>query len=456
MKEHPEVLRILPKDDLDPTRTSNPWNESNLKAILGKIVSIEGLRTFILIDGLDEFEDGKHATNRRVCEVLNEIESNANGHLKICCSSRPTKVFSDQFCGKAQLSMQSLTESDIKTYVEQKLGDKCSEQLIDEVLTKAQGVFLWVALAVSNLQDGIDIEDSPHELEERLGRLPEGLDGLFTHMLGLIDPSVRKEAAKYFHITLMSASSAHNSPICEWVVALNEEYFELGPEPITGANVIRLCDDCRKLEKRIKFCTAGLCEVSPPSPGQKWILGQKSDDSETQKLWPFIDLLYPQFIHRTVTDFLHKTGEYDAALHDEVRKADFEIGSLRCFIVLLEQSETLGLELSDIGLIHGLLDAMSTIRRYMEDKKLALDEYVSRLKKALERIVGTRWENLRLDNLCFSESFLELCAESGLRSYVDQILRIDISTPDHSMQQMLDRMLCACLSWCKYLCVPSD
>jgi len=87
--------------------------------------------------------------------------------VKVCASSRPHVVFETAFATWPSLRLQDLTYNDIKNYVEDRLvKDESVQELfarepvettkvVDEIIEAADGVFLWVYLAVSSLLRGV-------------------------------------------------------------------------------------------------------------------------------------------------------------------------------------------------------------------------------------------------------------------------------------------------------------
>ena len=181
---------------------ANPWNESNLLAILRDIVRQGDIRLCLFIDGLDEFGDGKATSNSKIVDVVQTLiaESSSSRNLKLLIASRPLRLFSDVFAHRPQLTMQAMNEYDIRKYVDRELGEKADEEVRREILQKARGVFLWVTLAVQSLKAGISYEDDPSQLRMRLNDLPDGLQQLFGHMLAKIDPVHYQEVATYFRV----------------------------------------------------------------------------------------------------------------------------------------------------------------------------------------------------------------------------------------------------------------
>ncbi|GIJ99621.1 hypothetical protein Aspvir_003622 [Aspergillus viridinutans] len=107
--------------------------------------------------------------------------------VNLCVSSRPLNYFRDKFKGCPSLAMQHLTQPDIDHYIEVRLGsseaikeiksleEEAVEQLIFDLKSKAQGVFLWVILVVDQLL--LTCRDEPHMKAVRrvFDSLPEDL-----------------------------------------------------------------------------------------------------------------------------------------------------------------------------------------------------------------------------------------------------------------------------------------
>jgi hypothetical protein len=158
------------------------------------------------IDGLDEFlgeSSGLIALVQRLVSYPN---------VKICTSSRPWIVFEDAFKQQPNLMLQHRTLSDIAHYANESLSTNLAFQelrqynadyasrLIENITTKASGVFLWVVLVVRSLLEGLEQGDRPTELQRRLDHLPEELHNLFKKMLHGLTGDHFRDAAQLFQI----------------------------------------------------------------------------------------------------------------------------------------------------------------------------------------------------------------------------------------------------------------
>lgn len=146
------------------------------------------------IDGLDEFEpDGHRATYLDLVRLLktwclNQVES-----IKICVSSREYPVFETEFAEFPQLRLHHLTVDDmrivardfLRSYHIIQLGlDVYSLMEIEwELVSKSDGVFLWLTLVIRNLEDGLINGDNFKDLSSRIFSLPTELSDLYVNLL---------------------------------------------------------------------------------------------------------------------------------------------------------------------------------------------------------------------------------------------------------------------------------
>lgn len=120
--------------------------------------------------------------------------------MKCCISSRPLNVFENAFRGdeERKLMLQDLARHDMQIYVYDKLGedhrfralalkDKRWKDLIQRIVDKAEGVFLWVHLVVQSLLHGLEDDNDIPDMQERVDILPSDLEKYSKHMLGEID-----------------------------------------------------------------------------------------------------------------------------------------------------------------------------------------------------------------------------------------------------------------------------
>ncbi|KAI1483803.1 hypothetical protein F4774DRAFT_425487 [Daldinia eschscholtzii] len=188
------------------TKDPKPFSENELQRILGSVIAfVSSTKSLCLfIDGLDEF-DGSH---EGLIEFFKDIIKTLP--VKVCVASRPWRVFETAMEGKPSLMIEDLTFNDIKNYVTsrfesdsefkslQKRETEFSRSLIEDVVRKASGVFLWVSIVVTSLLEGIKCGDRISDLQRRLSQLPPDLESLYDRILQNLDPFYLEHAAQYF------------------------------------------------------------------------------------------------------------------------------------------------------------------------------------------------------------------------------------------------------------------
>lgn len=297
-REHPEVAPLPGRNE-----PLSDWTERRLVKVFKSITCDvpRSYRMCFFVDGLDEFS-GDHGAL-----VLMFLELVQDPNMKIVLSSRPDQKFDQAFGSGAMLKLQDLTKADIKMFVSDKLlsyprvklmaaqkprsiSEGTIYDLINNIVEKSDGVFLWVDLAVKDQIKGIDDEDSLEQLKERLRILPAGLEDLYAHMLTRIDKVHRKEAAWFLQIALsfLEDGKLENPSLLDYTLAVYERLDrDLGsPANFPSQDVINRCQPTRR---RITTTCAGLLEV------------HHFDPSDCQATNP--EQLRVMFLHRTVADF---------------------------------------------------------------------------------------------------------------------------------------------------------
>ena len=318
--------------DVPYDRIAFHWTTATLLDSLKKLVQFKVMpvRFCFFIDGLDEYEstEGDHSGLVKMLEKLT-----ISADIKLCVSNRPWFVFHDAFGGnlKRYMKLEDLTREDIKMYVHSKLEESArfrqlrSEDagyigLEDEVVEKAEGVFLWVYLVVQSLLRGMTQADQISTLQERLRAPPTRLDEYFQHMLDSIEPVYRSHTAQTFQKCL--AASEPLSLMTYWFLDEHEN-FDLYAKlnPLTEKEVLRRHDDMRR---RLDGRTKGLLEAREK-------VGHHGPKHP-------ISTHYVGFLHRTARDFV-KSRDVQQMLQPYV-SSDFN-AEMRIVRALLTKSKAL-------------------------------------------------------------------------------------------------------------------
>jgi hypothetical protein len=251
-------------------------------------------KIFLLIDGLDEF-NGSYSQQIHLIEF---IQSLLTSDVKLCVSSRPWNVFEDAFNTRPCLRLEELTYGDIRHYCSSNLsnnlgfaalqgGDpKAASDLIENVSTKACGVFLWVILVVNSLREGLTDGERLSDLQKRLDSLPSDLETLFWRILNSVDFERISQLLQIVRTSPISISILHLSYADE---DDPEFVFNLPTKPLPYAMISSRVELMRR---RLNACGKGLLE---PQGGNS-----RNDPHATVG-----------YLHRTVKDFIHKTDIWD-------------------------------------------------------------------------------------------------------------------------------------------------
>ncbi|KAI0428022.1 hypothetical protein F5Y09DRAFT_13027 [Xylaria sp. FL1042] len=166
---------------------------------------LHGIRICLFIDGLDEFDIGKiNQSYRGLVDKLRQWTKNSGGHMKMCVSSRIEEPFMDMLEERKRFTLHNLTTRDIKLFIEQSLGrhskfqmhkqkspEECRD-LVDNIIQSAQGVFLWVAPVLKELEAGLDDGIPLKRLREIISEKPADLETLLEHIMSSISKTSRR------------------------------------------------------------------------------------------------------------------------------------------------------------------------------------------------------------------------------------------------------------------------
>lgn len=251
------------------------------------------------LDGLDEY-DGRPTD---IIEMVDILKSFLN--VKICVSSRPWNEFEDHF-GKDspwKLYMQDLTRDDIDIYVKDTLGrnvrfqqlreeDPQCPDFVSNLVTDADGVFLWVFLVTRSLLEGLTNADRIKDLQNRLNEVPKDLEEYFRKILFSTENRYRTQTARIIIIAL----HAHlELPLMAYWVIDQEDpkyFFDCPVQTPTDETLTSRLDS---MTRRLKVLTKGLLDDG---------CGGMGYDPENRYAAHAIFEHQVTFLHRTVKDYL--------------------------------------------------------------------------------------------------------------------------------------------------------
>jgi len=292
----PDAFKATILMNSDHKQPNHTWNRSDLLDAFKRLTQLElsGTKFCLFLDGLDEYE-GDHD------ELIDLIRDLTKLEIKLCVASRPWNVFEDAFGNnqECKLYLQDLNKADIERYVNDKLRSRRefqriqvnnhieANEVVQEIIERSQGVFLWVVLVVRSLTEGLRNHDRLSQLHQRLRAFPSDLNEFFSHILKSMDSTYRVQAAHMCQVTL----SAHEplTPLAFWYLDEEEDNPDMAlTMPIQPMTAQVLDYRMEEMKIRINGRCKGLLEVTTT----------EHDGNVTSHV---------DFLHRTVKDFLKTT-----------------------------------------------------------------------------------------------------------------------------------------------------
>ncbi|KAF5709169.1 hypothetical protein FGLOB1_6035 [Fusarium globosum] len=305
-------------------RDRGDWDINEVKKALCWAIKFSGNTFCIFLDGLDEakdFEDlpwGDHQNTQVIYDLL------SLNNIKLCASSREENPFCRFFAGQPHLRTHQLNKNDIYHYAKNRLevsglSSDNRSRLLSTVVDKANGVFLWVVLAVNSLNQAIR-SGGANEIEERLAQTPSDLHNLLVDMWNRPGDDAKLstyniEASRFFSLALtaidieigLESYPCFSEMPLLWMRSLLVMATALEDKPLTSiwsaGREVRPDDlqaRCEREEARLKLVSRGLLEVTTP----------KDEDFA-----PYVGnealgnyaLKRVEFIHRCAFDFITDT-----------------------------------------------------------------------------------------------------------------------------------------------------
>lgn len=340
LSEQSACEAVLEKHPGTRTKDSvSDWSEDELQGVLFKVLQALGRPLCLFIDGLDEISSS--AGQDRVLEFVNSLRRAPV--VKMCVSSRPEPLFQQCLSQYPMFRVQDLNMFDIARFAAHTLktafegsqvdfGEdnlKYKGKILRHLCEVADGVFLWVALAVRSLKAGLVKGDGPKELDQRLYALPSDLATLYNSMwdrLGDEKEIYQRDAARYINLlwmdkagpSLMSYLQRRSNSLIVILLAYDrslsqrilKDYNDSG-HPISRDTLNRHLNRQRiGLEARC----AGLVEVRKDPFGSSYASRLKDDRLH--------------FIHRSAQDFILNQSGPERLLDKDDSTEDMRLNSL--------------------------------------------------------------------------------------------------------------------------------
>ncbi|KAK3897542.1 hypothetical protein C8A05DRAFT_38902 [Staphylotrichum tortipilum] len=209
---------------VDQLQAVNVW-----ASIFQDLAFCEGEETpmFWVIDGLDEADDPK-----TLVQLFKKLE--ATHRLRIWIASRHIKEMTAVRAFGAKVSLDEITlddtSHDIRAYADRSVSSILPDGALDvkddickTILHKAQGSFLWVSLAIDQLENKWH---TPEAIREALEDLPEGMEGFYDRMMTTIGSQTATRALAC-RILTWAICSFRPLNLAELEIALAHEFPRL-------------------------------------------------------------------------------------------------------------------------------------------------------------------------------------------------------------------------------------
>lgn len=200
LKNHYGRLGQIQKD-----LENREWTREHLYDALRRLISQRKVKInlLLILDALDEY-DGRPEFIASFLRDLENIELSST-HLRILFSSRPWKIFIEEFASTPGFQIHDHTRMDIEELCATRMPQddmalKLLSPLVPEIVTRTRGVFIWVKLVMNELTTMLTVADDmrmPHlqeELAQCLDSLPDELDEFYRLIIERIPTSVRWDA----------------------------------------------------------------------------------------------------------------------------------------------------------------------------------------------------------------------------------------------------------------------
>jgi len=217
-----------------------------------------GIRICLFIDGLDEFDDTNiNQSRRELVEKLQKWTTSSNGNVKICVSSRIEEPFMQMFDRSKRFTLHNLTKEDINIYIQstlqahptfrkhQEKSPRECRALIFSVEQYTQGVFLWVALVLKELESCLDDGSSVELLQGIVHKIPQNWNDFLEDILSRINKHVRKGVEVFLAALLRSTGilMSHHDPDSKKYIVDGDNTGTFFKFPTSGAFLILQASD---------------------------------------------------------------------------------------------------------------------------------------------------------------------------------------------------------------------
>lgn len=309
------------QDDVSNKRAYGDWSLKDLRDALCRTIRSSGDAFCIFLDGLDEAKELERLSwnDRGNSQIIHDLLCLSN--VKICASSREEHPFFLFFEARPRLRIHRLTYKDIYCYAEQNLERSWMDcdyrnTIVQTIVDKANGVFLWVVLVLGSLNRAIRSGTaSADEIRERLTQTPAELTDLFMDIWERPGDdaklsSYKIDSSRYFSLVITanmleeamgindnSSGSYRMNSLLVIATAVEDESVTSIIHKGRSIQAEELEDRCSRVASRLRLISRGLLETTT----SKWRGSRgnpRLNDYNRQSI---------SFIHKSAFDFITDT-----------------------------------------------------------------------------------------------------------------------------------------------------
>ncbi|KAL4896614.1 hypothetical protein BDV59DRAFT_198972 [Aspergillus ambiguus] len=258
------VPKVLPKEwkaMASQTHTSLQLRPEAIHEGFNRLIdsTSENISICFFIDGLDEYEETRQMDYGQMVDKLSSWCQKKAGSIKLCVSSREYNAFMNRLA-KNRIRMQELTDKDMRLFIRDEIEaekhPRHAEYLVDMVASKADGIFLWVALVVKEVRrlfetyKNEDLLDRERILEE-IDQFPEGMEELLIHLIKTMKPSGRKRAYQTFAMMMRLKDKDFHFPLLAYAFIDNPLLETASIESLMNQAASNLREYCKGLVEAV-------------------------------------------------------------------------------------------------------------------------------------------------------------------------------------------------------------
>lgn len=306
LQQKPALFSLFPGKKEDLTGKNPMLSVDALRDSLLSIMEKEEAGSIrIIIDAFDESsEECKHtvlpfllrefARLPSAPQIL--ITSRAHANLGIFLHKYPT------------IKLNELNGNDIYEYVSDEISsyhsyhrsDDIIKRLVQKVVNRSDGVFLWVRLVAAELRKGKMIVGDLHELEAAIYSLPRDLTSFYDRILNTLDMSPESETYRIFEWVLFAARPKRVSELCCAVVM----GLTTSQRPDNLKALQSKQAPAELMQARIKEYSGGLLEVKiADSVSQSVSFEFSHADADAGADQSAVERMIVQVIHQSVKEY---------------------------------------------------------------------------------------------------------------------------------------------------------